>query len=138
MKLLKIISDIYKTLAGHPQVSPRITEELKWPSPIAQKVLNDLDKCPAWEWHSPVEYDNPYLGHTYEYHQHPYLNYRLTNWFSIEKVSLDSKDIEFIRVKFCDQRSSRRNLQKMLKLKENLTKLGFDYEIVKPWLTQYY
>lgn len=110
---------------------------LKWPSPIAQKVLDDLDKCPAWEWHTDSIFHPPFNFETIRFRQHPYLNYQLDSNFSIEGISLNNKDELLIKAKFLSQLSSYRKSLKLVKIKEDLTKLGFDYETVKPWLTQY-
>lgn len=110
-------------------------EGLTWPSPIAQKVLNDLDKCPAWEWYTNESFHSHYNFITIVFRQHPYLSYRLDSNFSIDGILLNKKDESLIKAKFLSQLSSYRKSLKLEKIKENLTQLGFDYETVKPWLT---
>lgn len=132
---------IKKLFRSEEKVSEQLKKSegpsLKWPSPIAQKVLDDLDKCPAWEWHTDSVFHPPFNFETIRFRQHPYLNYQLDSNFSIEGISLNNKDELLIKAKFLSQLSSYRKSLQLVKIKENLDQLGFDYEAVKPWLTQY-
>ena len=132
---------IKKLFPSEEKVSEQLkkSEEpsLKWPSPIAQKVLDDLDKCPAWEWYTDSFFHSHFNFKTIRFRQHPYLSYRLDSNFSIEGILLNNKDELLIKAKFLSQLSSYEESLKLVELKENLTKLGFDYETVNPWLTYY-
>ncbi len=128
-----------KRLFGKPEIKEQKgTTSLKWPSPIAQMVLDDLDKCPAWEW-----YVNGYFHHVLDYQvikfrQHPYLSYQLNCNFSIRGVLLNNNDEKLIKEKFHAQLSERRKSLSVTLVKEELAKIGFDYKTVEPWLTQYH